>query len=250
MAKVKTARDGRARKLPLCYNAPNLWPVGRGWERRLERKYTRKYPRISAKFSVEYSVGNKTFREHASTLGGGGLFLTVRQAPPMGSEVVVRFRPAKHLPLMEVKGKVCYQVPGQGIALEFTNINPEYRQLLLRLIHHKIGDKRKHARARLVTQIECSECTSLAFSRDVSLGGMFIETKRPLAIGSRINMRFNLDDGRPVIVAAGEVTYQVVKLGMGVTFVELVPADKSRLEAYVAKSPKLFDPTGGTKAAP
>lgn len=175
------------------------------------------------------------------------MFLAVQDAPPVGSEIVLRFRPAKHLPLIEARGKVCYQVSGQGVAVEFTNIDPEHQQLLLRLIHHKTGNKRKHARAPLATQIECEECMSLAFSRDVSLGGMFIETKKPLAIGRKVSIRFNLDDDGPVVVALGEVSYQVLKLGMGVQFLDLTQDGRSRIEAYVARSPKLFDPTGGTK---
>lgn len=207
------------------------------------KKNVRKYPRVSASFPVEYTVGDKTFHEHALTLGGGGLFLGVQQALTPGAEVTLRFRPAKHLPVIQAKGKVCYQVPGQGAAVEFTEVSPEHRRLLLRLIHHKTADKRHFPRAPLATQIECAECMSLAFSRDVSLGGMFIETKRPLPVGSRITLRFNLDDGGPIVAGLAEVTYEVLKLGMGVQFIDIAPPDRARIQTYVSKSEALPDPT-------
>jgi hypothetical protein len=202
----------------------------------LKPKNLRRSPRVSVSFPVEYTAGNMTCRLRAGTLSGGGLFLTGPQELAPGTEIALRFRPARHLPLIEAKARVCYQVPGRGAAVAFEEISAEHRHLLLRLIHHKTGNKRAFPRAPLATQIECEECMSLAFSRDVSLGGMFIETTRPMPVGSRLSLRFNLDDNGPIIVAAAEVAYQVVKLGMAVQFVELAPEDRQRLEAYVARA--------------
>lgn len=196
----------------------------------------RRSPRVSVSFPVEYTTGNKTYRQRAGTLSGGGLFLTGPQELAPGTEITLRFHPARHLPLVEAKAKVCYQIPGQGVAVAFVEISPEHRHLLLRLIHHKTANKRTFPRAPLATQIECLECMSLAFSRDVSLGGMFIETTHPLAVGSRLNLRFNLDDNGPIILAVAEVAYQVVKLGMAIRFVDLAPEDRKRIEAYVARA--------------
>jgi len=36
---------------------------------------------------------------------------------------------------------------------------------------------------------------------------MFIETERPLPVGTRVNLRFNLDYRGSIIVAMAEVTY-------------------------------------------
>jgi len=208
----------------------------------------RRYPRIRTKFPVEYSLGDKAIRQQTTTLGGGGLFLGEVEDLKTGSVLTIRFRPAKHLPLIEAKARVCYSLPGEGTALEFTEIPPEHREVLLRLIHHKTGSRRRHPRAALATQIQCQECMSLAFSRDVSVGGMFIETTDPMPVGSRLNLRFNIDDG-PVVVAQAEVTYEVAKLGIGVQFVDLTPEDLKRIEAYVARSETLPGPAS-PEAAP
>jgi len=192
---------------------------------------------------VEFALGDKAFREHASTLSGGGLFIACQEKLEPGTIISLHFRPAKHLPVMEAKARVCYHIPDRGAAVEFTEIQPEHRQLLLRLIHHKTGNKRRFPRSPLATQIESEQCLSLALSRDVSLGGMFVETSDPLPVDTMLNVRFNLNDDGPVVVAMARVAYQVMKLGMGVEFLELAPGDSERLQAYIARSAVLPDPT-------
>lgn len=209
----------------------------------MSRKDNRRSPRVSVNFPVEFTLGDKTFREHASTLSGGGLFIACQERLEPGTIIPLHFRPAKHLPMMEAKARVCYSIPGRGAAAEFTEIQPEHRQLLLRLIHHKTGDKRHFPRSPLATQIESEQCLSLALSRDVSLGGMFIETSDPPAVDTKLNVRFNLDDDGPAVIAMARVAYQVTKLGMGVEFLEVAAGDIDRLQAYIARSVILPDPT-------
>lgn len=196
----------------------------------------RKYPRVKTKLRVDCTIGERIIQVQASTLGGGGLFLDTEEVLPAGKEVHLRFRPAKHLPQIEAKAKVSYSLSGQGVAVEFLGLEPGYLEMLLRLIHHKADDRRGYERAPLATQIQSDECMSLAIARNVGEGGMFIETKEPLPLGSRLNLRFNLDDNGPAVVAAAEVTYTVSKMGMGVQFLDLGVADRKRIEAHVVKA--------------
>lgn len=199
-------------------------------------KGARKYPRVKAAFRVECTVENRTFQAQASMMGGGGLFLETKEAFPLGTNVIVRFRPAKHLPFIRAEAGVRYVTKGQGIALEFTEISSEHRFLLLRLIHHKTGDRRKFPRASIATQIHCDDFLGLAFGRDVSHGGMFVETKKPLPVGSRVRLRFNLGDDGPAVTAVADVTYEVSGLGLGVQFVDIAPPDLKRIDAYVSRA--------------
>jgi c-di-GMP-binding flagellar brake protein YcgR len=199
----------------------------------LAKADVRKYPRVPSKFTVEYVVGERKVRTRASTLGGGGLYLEKAQELLPGLEVRVRFRPARHLPFIEARAKVCYVAPNQGAGLEFTEISSKDHQIILRLIHHKTANRRQFPRAPLATQIQCEGCMALAYSRDVSVGGMFVETTVPCEKGARVELRFHLNDGGPVILAQAEVKYLVPKLGMGVEFLNLSPADRERLENYV-----------------
>lgn len=201
--------------------------------RTLNRKYVRRYPRVKVKFAVECFHGEESHRRRASMVGGGGMFLDSRRPEPVGSEFALRFRPAKHLPMIPAKAKVCYQVAGRGMALEFTEISGEHRAALLRWIHHRIGNKRQFQRARLATQVRCNDSMLLAFSHDVSEGGMFIESREPYVTGSRISLRFNIDAESPAVVATGVVTYRVDKLGMGIQFIDMSPEDRQRIKDYV-----------------
>ena len=213
----------------------------------MKRKEIRKYPRVPATFTVDCTTREKTVRGHASTLGGGGLFLQGAQSFPLGAEIDVRFRPARHLPFLQAKARVCYVIPGKGSGVEFVRITPEQQHLILRLIHHKTSNRRKFPRAALATQIYSEDAMSLAFSRDVSLGGMFIETQNPSPLGTEVDLRFHLNDGQPIVVAEAVVKYHVAKLGMGIEFTEMTRADRKRIEDYITKMPPLPEPAARTE---
>ncbi len=199
------------------------------------RTELRKYPRIKVNFPVECSLAGETYRARALTLGGGGLLLGMSEQVAPSTELTVRFRPARHLAIFQARAKTLYQLRDQGIGIEFTDISPEDRQIILRLIVRRIGDMRRYPRRRFVAQVECEPGTFLGISRDLSVGGMFIETKELLSEGSGLKIRFHLDDGGPVVVATAEVRYAVEKLGVGVQFFDLPPTDRSRIDAFVAK---------------
>ena len=201
----------------------------------MSRQENRKYPRVPVRFNVESRAGGRTLRARAAILGGGGLFLELADAPPVGSEVSLQFRPAKHLPLIKAKAVVRYHLAGQGIALEFTDMTPDDRQIVLRMVEHKKDERRQFPRVRLATQVECKDTVMLTFSRDVSEGGMFIESTSPLPTGSILTLRFNLDD-RTSIVAKAVVSYQVKKFGMGVQFLDLAPDDRKCVADYVDRN--------------
>lgn len=202
----------------------------------MERSRYRKYPRVPANIAVDFTSEGGTERTRASWLGGGGLFLGTTQEIPPGTEITVRFRPAKHLPVVSARGVVRYRISERGVGIEFTDIDPGHREMILRLIHHRMVERRKYPRAPLATQVEHAEGTQIGFSKDISVGGMFIEVTRPLAVGTRVNVLFHLDDGGDAVKAEAEVLYSVVKLGIGTSFLNLDPAARRRIEAYVAKT--------------
>ena len=195
----------------------------------------RNYPRKRVFLPVEYSSESGTRETHALTLGGGGLFLGISETIATGTELSVRFRPAQHLPLVEAKAKVCYQVPGQGIGIEFTDIEPGDREMILLQISQRMAEKRIFPRAPLAVQVEHEAGSLIGVSKDISIGGLFIESNKPISTESRLRVRFHLDDGGPIVKATVEIRYVVAQFGVGVHFVEISPEDLSRIEAYVAK---------------
>jgi c-di-GMP-binding flagellar brake protein YcgR len=200
----------------------------------MERAHQRKFPRIAADFSVEFTLEGNVYRARALTLGGGGLLLGTSEQLSPGTEFSLQFRPAKHLPVMSARARVRYWDPEQGAGIEFIEIAPEHRELILRLIHHRMSEKRRFPRAPLPTQVEHEAGSSIGFSRDISAGGMFIETQERLAVGAKIRILFHLEEAGPIIRATAEVLYSILKLGIGVRFLEVAPEDEARIRAYVA----------------
>jgi c-di-GMP-binding flagellar brake protein YcgR len=201
----------------------------------MEPSHARKYPRIPVDLPVEFSADSGEDRGRALVMGGGGMFLGVAQPLVPGTDLAVRFRPAKHLPLVEAKARVCYLVAGQGIGIEFTEINPEDRKHILRLIHHRKGDQRRFPRVPLATQVQHDAGTLIGFSRDVSTGGMFIETNQALDPGTQLSLRFHLGNEEPIVKAEAEILYQISKVGIGLRFTEVSPEDYERIRAYVSE---------------
>ena len=196
---------------------------------------SRKYPRIPSDFPVIFKLGETTARIHSVNLGGGGLRLET-SALPCGAELMVRFRTAKHHAFIQAKARVIYTLPDLGSGVEFTDIKQEHLQDILKAIHGNTGNRRKAPRVPLATQIHIGDSMALAFSRDLSVGGIFVDTKEPCSIGTRLDLRFHLTENDPVIIARGEVRYIVPKLGMGVQFSEVSSEDQKRIAAFVAQS--------------
>lgn len=195
--------------------------------------YQRRYPRLKVRVAVDYTVGEECFHCIATTLGGGGLFLSSVDRLEPGKEISLRFRPAKHLPVIQARASVRYVLAGRGTGVGFSEISADDRQKILRLIHQKTADRRLLPRAPLATQVQCDQCMSLAFSRDVSMCGMFIETTNPLPVGSPLTVRFNLDQKDRVVAVTAHVSYHVEKMGMGILFDEIEPQDRAAIQAYV-----------------
>jgi len=196
---------------------------------------TRKYPRIPSNFPVIFKLGETTSRIHSINVGGGGLRLET-SALPCGAELVVRFRTAKHHTFVQAKARVVYTLPDMGSGVEFTDIDPEHLQVILKAIHGKTGNRRKAARVPLATQIHIGDSMAIALSRDLSIGGIFVDTKEPCSVGTRLDLRFHLTEHDPIIMASGEVRYVVPKLGMGVQFSEISREDRKRIAEFVANS--------------
>ncbi len=209
------------------------------------RNYVRKYPRLQVRLPVEYTAAGEDYlRAIATNLGGGGLFLTEVVDLQPEKIIGVRFRPARHIPIVRAKASVRYLMDGLGAGVGFTEINEEDRQRVLRWIHQKTGDRRQQKRAPLATQVQCDECMTLAFSRDISPGGMFIETTETLPPGSLITVRFNLNNKDKVVTARAQVAYAVEKMGWGILFQDIEPDDRDAIREYVESMParQLIEP--------
>lgn len=79
-----------------------------------------------------------------------------------------------------------------------------------------------------------------AYLQNISEMGIFIRTDHPANVGTRLRLRFQVDDGEPLTLD-GEVTWinpykesgDNLNPGMGVRFVELTPDTREQVVALV-----------------
>ena len=79
-----------------------------------------------------------------------------------------------------------------------------------------------------------------AYLKDISEMGIFIRANDPLAVGTKLRLRFHVDDGDPLVLD-GEVTWinpfkkngQNINPGMGVRFTQLTPERREQVVALV-----------------
>lgn len=86
------------------------------------------------------------------------------------------------------------------------------------------AEKREYERKHLSIYAVCS-AGSLSFKdfiRNISLGGLFIETKTPLKINTELLIHFLHSDFVPLIKATGEIVWVDIK-GIGVKFYKPLP---------------------------
>ena len=76
---------------------------------------------------------------------------------------------------------------------------------------------------------------------DISVGGLFLKTENPKAVGTTVYLRFALSDGLPLIEGIGEVVWCHDKpesdssRGMGIEFVSLDEESRKLIESIVGE---------------
>ncbi len=108
-----------------------------------------------------------------------------------------------------------------------------------------IQEKRLYPRRPIHTQVifenEDSEGELYFFSKDISAGGIFLEAKLPVELGTQVFLRFSLNPRLRPIQATGEVIRVMrdkqetgkEKLGIGIRFLYLHPLDRELIQSYI-----------------
>ncbi len=186
-------------------------------------------------FRAKISLGRRNFSAQVRNLGAGGLFVVGDQGVRPGAELTLSFRPTRNTPFLRARAKVRYVIPGVGFGLEFIKISQTARRVLLRLVHRRTIARRKQPRIPLVAQVEFGKKQPLGWVKDISPGGIFVETELGPAPGSQVQVRFNLPAREAVTRARGVVAYRLEATGIGVQFVEISDEDLANIQSYIEK---------------
>lgn len=83
----------------------------------------------------------------------------------------------------------------------------------------------------------------VGLTNDISAGGIFVSTYRPLELGSKVEMEFALPEG--TIRVKGTVRWrrdgsESSSPGVGISFEELTPETQKLIQRFCAKRPPLY----------
>ncbi len=101
-----------------------------------------------------------------------------------------------------------------------------------------VQEKRLYRRKPMHTKVifEDEYCQGLfyVYSKDVSLGGLFLESAIPLREGTLLLLSFTLPDSQEKIRLTGEaIRVSYPKKGMGIRFIDLPTKERQLLEKYI-----------------
>ena len=96
-------------------------------------------------------------------------------------------------------------------------------------------ERRRYERSRLIIDVyfNGADLTGIAGTKDISPGGLYMNTQAEIPEGSVLTLRLPLE-GRDV-VCNGEVVYINPGRGVGVTFQGLSEADRAHLESALKR---------------
>lgn len=92
-------------------------------------------------------------------------------------------------------------------------------------------ERRQHDRSRLIVDVffDGHDATGVASTKDISLGGLYMNTQTVVPEGSLLTLRIPLGDEEQVVVNA-EVVYSNPGRGLGVRFHGLTQEDRALME--------------------
>ena len=81
-------------------------------------------------------------------------------------------------------------------------------------------ERRQYRRVKLVTQVQCEalERNEVMVTRDVSVGGMFINARFPFPKDSELSLTFRFHPAEPAITCRAKVMFSNPGVGMGIQF--------------------------------
>lgn len=95
-------------------------------------------------------------------------------------------------------------------------------------------EKRRTDRATLLLEVKYEGAGVRAQTRisDISETGVFVDAMSPLPVGANLKLTFTLPSGR-IIEAEGRVAHSQPRIGMGIEFTSLKPADAKAISEIV-----------------
>jgi len=126
----------------------------------------------------------------------------------------------------------------EKLKLEIAELKEQIRELkdeVRKLRFVKTGDKRAHSRKEVLTVVDYATDKFFSdYAHNIGEGGMFIGTRRPLAVGTDATLAFTIPESDMPIKVKGEVIWTGEK-GMGLKFKEVDELTKGDIKFVLAE---------------
>ena len=160
--------------------------------------------RIETKLEVEYKNFDQFFQEYTKNISLGGIFIKTDKMLPAQSVLEIDLKLPGRSELIQLVGEVVHTIdpetakergwePGLGISfVDFEELGKTALEQYVREVSqahpHKITqDRRQSERAPIRLRVKFPNLRTLMedYSRDISQGGIFIQTENPRGLGER-----------------------------------------------------------------
>jgi uncharacterized protein (TIGR02266 family) len=94
----------------------------------------RREPRYTTTLKVTYQTPTDFVVDYTRNLSTGGIFVDGRNAPDVGSEILLKLYPPGHEDPIDLTGRVAWKRPSGGFGVRFTNTSSSIRGRLDRLV--------------------------------------------------------------------------------------------------------------------
>jgi hypothetical protein len=100
------------------------------------------------------------------------------------------------------------------------------------------AERRRYRRVKLMTPVRAAALgrEDELVTKEISLGGLSIVTKKPYPANAEIDVTFSLPFAGPPIFCRGEVSYAIEGRGMGIRFLEMSEESRLALRQFVAQA--------------
>lgn len=217
----------------------------------------RRCPRIDTRLAVRVDVGLHTLQQRTHDLCQGGLFVSCREPAQPGEQVGVELQLPGAFPGIKAVCRVIHvstkrsQHEQGGFGLQLVDFDPEQQALIHSYmcrrvcgeIRHPDDEPRRHARLkrRIKVRFQCSHGFGTTDARDIGGGGLFLQSRDPPPVDSRIDVTLIHPETLQTLSLAGRVV-RVVQIdptvagqvpGVGVAFDDPGDLKGERFRAFL-----------------
>jgi uncharacterized protein (TIGR02266 family) len=216
----------------------------------LERRI---YARIDTRLEVSVEFGLRTLKLQTHDLSLGGMFIACYKPVRVGDRVAVELKVPGEYPMVKGATQVIHiskkpsPLEQAGFGLEFSDFGFDELHSIRRYmsrrvcgeIRHAADEPRKHARLkrRIKLRFQAVNSFGTTDARDISGGGLFMQSREPPPKDSRIEMTVIHPETLQTLTLAGEVV-RVVGENPGQP--DLVPGVGVRFDEMGEVKRKLF----------